>query len=50
MAAAVLFGLAVLSPAFAADSVLDDILAEGKLKVGTTGDWNPMTIKDPATN
>ena len=20
------------------------------LKVGTTGDWNPMTMKDPATN
>lgn len=29
---------------------LKDILSEGKLKVGTTGDWNPMTMKDPATN
>ena len=47
---ALLLGLAVFSPIVAAESVLEDILAEGKLKVGTTGDWNPMTIKDPATN
>jgi len=33
-----------------ADSVLQEILADGVLKVGTTGDWNPMTMKDPATN
>ncbi|NKB63107.1 MAG: transporter substrate-binding domain-containing protein [Gammaproteobacteria bacterium] len=33
-----------------ADSALQDILSSGKLKVGTTGDWNPMTMKDPATN
>lgn len=33
-----------------ADSALKDILSEGVLKVGTTGDWNPMTVKDPATN
>ncbi|NND90027.1 MAG: transporter substrate-binding domain-containing protein [Granulosicoccus sp.] len=37
-------------PAAAADSMLTDILANGKLKVGTTGDWDPMTLKDPATN
>ncbi|NCF49502.1 MAG: transporter substrate-binding domain-containing protein [Bacteroidetes bacterium] len=36
-------------PAFAADT-LQTILSEGVLKVGTTGDWNPMTMKDPATN
>lgn len=41
---------AIASPAIAADSVLTDILSSGKLKVGTTGDWDPMTIKDPATN
>jgi len=29
---------------------LQDILSNGVLKVGTTGDWNPMTMKDPATN
>ena len=33
-----------------ADSNLDKILSSGVLKVGTTGDWDPMTIKDPATN
>jgi cyclohexadienyl dehydratase len=31
-------------------SALQDILSNGILKVGTTGDWNPMTVKDPATN
>ncbi|MGB1446817.1 MAG: transporter substrate-binding domain-containing protein [Arenicellales bacterium] len=34
----------------AADSVLHTILKEGVLKVGTTGDWNPMTMRDAATN
>jgi cyclohexadienyl dehydratase len=33
-----------------AQSALQDILSGGVLKVGTTGDWNPMTMKDPATN
>lgn len=33
-----------------AQSALKDILDKGVLKVGTTGDWNPMTIKDPASN
>jgi cyclohexadienyl dehydratase len=33
-----------------AKSALQDILNNGVLKVGTTGDWNPMTMKDPATN
>lgn len=33
-----------------AESVLKEILNDGVLKVGTTGDWNPMTMKDPATN
>ena len=38
------------APLLAADSVLEDILASGTLKVGTTGDWDPMTMKRPATN
>lgn len=29
---------------------LQDILSSGTLKVGTTGDWNPMTMKDSASN
>jgi len=33
-----------------AGSVLQDVLNGGVLKVGTTGDWNPMTMKNPATN
>lgn len=47
---ALVISVASIAPSHAADSVLDDILSEGKLKVGTTGDWNPMSIKDPATN
>jgi cyclohexadienyl dehydratase len=31
-------------------SRLHQILANGVLRVGTTGDWNPMTVRDPATN
>ena len=34
----------------AAQSSLKDILDGGVLRVGTTGDWNPMTMRDPATN
>tara|TARA_A100001015_G_C15024272_1_gene729598 strand:- start:610 stop:1011 length:402 start_codon:yes stop_codon:yes gene_type:complete len=31
-------------------SALKDILNNGVLKVGATGDWNPMTMKIPAGN
>ena len=48
-AAAAALGL-VLSGAAQAQSALNEILDSGTLKVGTTGDWNPMTMKDPATN
>lgn len=45
-------GAISLSMAMAAQaqSALNEILDTGVLKVGTTGDWNPMTLKDPATN
>jgi len=33
-----------------AQSALSEILSDGVLKVGTTGDWNPMTMRDVATN
>ena len=33
-----------------ANSKLYEILKNGEIRVGTTGDWNPMTIKDPSTN
>jgi len=39
-----------LASSVQAESVLNEILSEGKLKVGTTGDWNPMSVRDPATN
>ena len=48
-AAAAVLGL-VLSSAAMAQSALNEILDSGVLKVGTTGDWNPMTLRDPATN
>lgn len=40
----------ITAPASFAQSALDEILSDGKLKVGTTGDWNPMTVRDPASN
>ena len=43
----ILLALMVLLPFTAnADSKLDQILSSGELKVGTTGDWDPMTIKE----
>jgi len=42
--------IALLPFSLNAESKLNQILSSGKLKVGTTGDWDPMTIKDPATN
>ena len=31
-------------------SRLNEILESGEMRVGTTGDWNPMSMKDPSTN
>ncbi len=39
-----------ISGAALAQSALNEILDTGVLKVGTTGDWNPMSLRDPATN
>ncbi len=33
-----------------ANSTLDRVLKDGELRVGITGDWDPMSMKDPATN
>ena len=33
-----------------ANSKLTAIKKSGELRVGTTGDWDPMSMKDPATN
>lgn len=48
IAATVAFSL--LGAPASAQSALNDILSNGVLKVGTTGDWNPMSVRDPATN
>ncbi len=44
-----LLALATLTGAATAQSALNEILSGGVLKVGTTGDWNPMSVRDPAT-
>lgn len=49
VAAAAAIGLALAGTAHA-QSALNEILDSGVLKVGTTGDWNPMSVRDPATN
>ena len=49
-ALACLIGVAAMQTAQAQDSLLHTILKEGVLKVGTTGDWDPMTMRDPANN
>ena len=36
----------MITPALG-ESRLQRILANGELRVGTTGDWNPMTMIDP---
>ena len=33
-----------------AETKLQKILSNGELRVGTTGDWDTMTMKAPATN
>ena len=42
--------LATSAAQLSAQSALSEILSDGVLKVGTTGDWNPMTMRDVATN
>jgi len=44
------FAVIMMSASAQAASALNEILSAGVLKVGTTGDWNPMTMKDTATN
>ena len=46
-ACAIALGLAAAAQA---QSALNEILDSGVLKFGTTGDWNPMSVRDPATN
>ena len=46
----IIFSIFFYSSISLAKSRLNVILETGELRVGTTGDWNPMSIKDPATN
>lgn len=48
--AAALTALGLSGAADAAESRLKKILDSGTLRVGTTGDWVPLTLKDPASN
>ncbi len=41
--------LLACGPALAEDSHLARILDSGTLRVGTTGDWNPMSVRDTAS-
>ncbi|MDC1096813.1 ABC transporter substrate-binding protein [Pelagibacteraceae bacterium] len=45
-----LITLLIFTTAANADSRLQTIQKNGELRVGTTGDWDPMSMKDPATN
>ena len=47
---AIFFILFSLTSIAESKSRLNEILENGVLKVGTTGDWNPMTVKDTSTN
>ena len=46
----IFFAIISLNNSVFAESRLQTILKNGEIRVGTTGDWNPMTVKDPATN
>lgn len=51
IAAIIIFSLVLTQAASAQDqSRLHQILKSGVLRVGTTGDWNPMSVRDPASN
>ena len=41
--------MALLATSAMAESRLQQILVNGELRVGTTGDWNPMTMIDPTS-
>jgi len=45
-----LFLVLLLTVTAQAESKLQTILKNKELSVGTTGDWDPMSVKDPATN
>ena len=46
----IIFTIIFYSSLTLAKSRLNVILETGELRVGTTGDWNPMSMKDPSSN
>ena len=46
----VIISIVFYSTSLYAESRLQKIMSTGEIRVGTTGDWNPMTFKDPSTN
>ncbi len=46
----IIIALLLTSSIAQAESKLQTIKKNGELRVGTTGDWDPMSMKDPATN
>ena len=44
------FAIFGLNNGASAQSALNEILSSGTLKAGTTGDFNPFSVRDPATN
>ena len=46
----VVIGLLAFAGFANAESRLQKIQESGKLRVGTTGDWNPMSMIDPSNN
>jgi len=46
----ILISLLIFTTVASAESRLQTIQKNGELRVGTTGDWDPMSMKDPATN
>ena len=46
----VVIGLLAFTGFANAESRLQKIQETGKLRVGTTGDWNPMSMIDPNNN
>lgn len=51
IAAATVLAVLAAGPAIAAtQSTLQRILEAGEIRIGTTGDWNPMSMRDPTSN
>ena len=48
--AIIIFSIISMGSSAFGESALNQILSDGKLKAGTTGDFNPFSVRDTATN